>query len=123
MRPPLVFDLPFQPSLNNAYVNVPGVGRVKSSRSKAWFREAGWVVRAATGPILGKIWPTERVAVEIELERRSGRRPDIDNVIKPILDLFQDMNIYGNDNQVDRIVIGYGPVTGVRVTVSVLTPA
>ena len=43
-------ELPIPPSLNNAYANVAGRGRVPSKTHREWKEVAGWTVKAARLP-------------------------------------------------------------------------
>ena len=48
-------ELPIPPSLNNAYFNSPGRGRLKSQAHRMWKEEAGWLIKIAKpGRITGR---------------------------------------------------------------------
>jgi hypothetical protein len=67
---------------------------------KAWRDEAGWLVKMQ---IVGLVTITSRFNIVIEVPRTS--RTDIDNNVKPILDLAQNMGIISNDKNCAGITI------------------
>jgi len=78
-----VCDLPYPPSLNGNWR--AGNGRhFKSKNYKTWLRNAGWQLKEQ-GP-LPKF--DGFLAVSIEATRPDKRKRDLDNIIKPILDLL-----------------------------------
>lgn len=106
----VTFSLPVDPfSLNNAFTNVRGVGRVKSKAYKAWCRAVDQYLQLTgrrticgsdKGPRL-----TGRVDVRIWVRRPDERRRDIDNLIKPILDACVRNRVIGDDSDVDCVMI------------------
>jgi len=108
-------DLPFPPSLNNLFVNVPGRGRVTSKRYASWKRVAqteilaqrgGMAVSRMGGPI----------DMTITLQRR-GRRMDIDNAAKAVIDVLVSMAVIDDDRNVERLTLQWGDVEGAQVEV------
>ena len=92
------FEIPLPPSVNHFY-GQNGVRRFKTDEAKDWELEAGFMIRNQIKRIIemkGKI--------DIRLEYYFKRERDLDNGIKPILDLLQDMGFYKNDNQVWSIL-------------------
>ena len=96
--PQIVLHVPVPPSANNLFVNAAR-GRVKSAAYKAWRDEAGWRVRMELPPYLDK--PGVRVLIEVDLPRRR----DLDNTIKPILDLLVYVSVLADDSLVDDLRI------------------
>jgi len=103
----VVFSLPAPPSANNLYFNVPGRGRVKSDKYKAWAIEAGWAAREQHSPL--PQYP-DKVMVDIDLPRGL----DIDNAQKAIFDLLQmpqrnrlkqGLGIITDDKMIEHLVI------------------
>ena len=93
-------NLPFPPSANNLFVNVPKRGRVRSSRYSMWREEAGWMIREQRPPSF--IGP---VAVTITLVPKDKRRRDADNGAKAVLDLLVSHGVIaGDDNRIVRKV-------------------
>jgi Holliday junction resolvase RusA-like endonuclease len=79
------------PSVNHAWVNVAGKGRMRSAKYNVWLRETGWTIRAAR---ILKI--TGHVAIRI----RAGvpdRRRDLDNIVKPLLDALTTFGVIEDD--------------------------
>lgn len=96
------FTLPAPPSVNNLFANVPGKGRVRSDRYRAWANAAGWTIKAH-GPLQPVMWG--RVSVSI---LTGNVRQDIDNGTKAILDLLVDMAVIADDKQVGELIIRRG---------------
>ena len=94
-----VFRLPVPPSLNNLFVNVPGVGRVKGKKYTAW-------ISVARQWLLTQKRPAEPISyicgVDIQVPR-SKRKADIDNRIKPVLDTLRSSRILKDDSLVQRV--------------------
>jgi Holliday junction resolvase RusA-like endonuclease len=67
---------------------------------KAWRDEAGWAVKMQ---IVGLVTITSRFNITIEVPRSS--RVDLDNNLKPILDLAQNLGIISNDRNCVGIAI------------------
>jgi Holliday junction resolvase RusA-like endonuclease len=67
---------------------------------KAWRDEAGWAVKMQ---IVGLLTITTRFNIVIEVPRTS--RTDLDNNVKPILDLAQNLGIISNDKNCAGITI------------------
>lgn len=109
----LSWEIPTPPPSNNLYCNVPGRGRVMKPRYKTWRADAGWEVRVAGLPLQPIFGP---VKVELVI---GDRRGDLDNRIKPVLDLMVDMRVIGDDCQVIEILASYGGADPRRSTVTV----
>ena len=83
-------ELPLLPSLNNAYVNVPGRGRVASKALKAWKEAAGWAL---------KMQPRAQFAgpFKIVLMVPEKARADTDNYLKAAIDLLVTYRVTPDD--------------------------
>lgn len=109
------FALPFPPSLNNLFINVPGRGRVPSARYTKWRDEAGWQLKSQRpSPVSGPVFVT------LLFEEKKGMR-DIDNLAKSVLDLCVTHEIIEGDNS--KTVRGLrmqwdGAIVGCRVSIS-----
>lgn len=86
-------SVPMPPSLNNAFINVAGKGRVRSKAYRAWAEEAGWMVKAKRNGTI-----EIPVSVAIELCPRTRRSYDIDNRGKPCLDLLVSCGVLPDDS-------------------------
>ena len=80
-------------SLNNIYRNAGRRGRIKTREYLRWRAEAGWLLKPQ---LHGRNAPLDEYGIRIEVGR-SQSRADIDNLIKPISDLLQSLNVIRND--------------------------
>lgn len=82
----VAFTLPLPPSVNNAYVNVPGRGRVPSKNLTQFKRDAANVL--AVQRVVWPFEPGERLAVRIDvfLRPQDLNRRDVDNCAKAAID-------------------------------------
>lgn len=112
-RGAITFDLCFPPSTNNLFANT-GHGRVATQPYRDWQTRAGWeIVSNRPGRIPGA------VKVTLQFEEKGGRR-DLDNLIKPVLDLCVKHSVIDGDHRsiVRAINASWsGKVQGVRVTI------
>jgi Holliday junction resolvase RusA-like endonuclease len=92
----MLLKLSVPPSLNNCFINVPYQGRIKSKQYRAWIDMAGWEL---LGQRQGRKKITGPVSISIVIARPSVRS-DIDNRIKPILDLLVTHDIIPDDRHV-----------------------
>lgn len=88
----VLLALSFPPSVNNLFANVAH-GRVITKQYREWREENGWRIAAAkprrvAGP----------VTIELSFEDRPGRR-DLDNLLKPVLDLLVAHSIIDGDHR------------------------
>lgn len=92
--------LPIPPSANHCWANVAGVGRVRSTSYRRWSKLAMAEIQAQqSGRVAGKF------AVVITA-KRTKRARDIDNIIKPILDLLSGV-VTADDGQCERVSAGW----------------
>ena len=91
-------EIPLPPSLNNAYVNVPGKGRVKAKGYSQWQHAAIALIRVGV-PAAKRI--AGPVAVSILFPRKL--RPDVDNLIKPTLDALVASGRIDDDRNVVKV--------------------
>lgn len=108
----LTLTMPIPPSSNNMFINVPNRGRVKSKAYKAWIEDAGWTIlqqgiRRIAGP----------VTVHIRCKRLSGRA-DIDNRVKPVLDLLVLHRAIDDDRNVARVSAEWADVESCTATIT-----
>jgi len=111
-----VFHLPRPFSLNNKDANLPSGGRVKTAAYRAWIAEAQAMIMAA-GPR-----PRFDRPVMIHLDVGfDGVSPlfDLDNAIKPALDVLVGMRIIPDDRRkfVQRVSAQWCADEGCRATV------
>ena len=98
-----MITLPWPPTVNTLHTVSKG-RKILSARGRAWYEEAGWLLaRAASSLVRG------RVEIAIKLYPPTRRRYDIDNRIKPVLDLLTKHQIIEDD---DITVVRRLTVTG-----------
>lgn len=94
------FTVSLPPSANNLFRNVPRVGRVKMPEYKAWEKANEWLVtlacndgRKIDGPF----------ALTVKVGKPDRRRRDLDNILKPTLDLLVRCGGVKDDSDCQRI--------------------
>lgn len=89
--------LPIPPSLNNAFVNATGKrGRIKSDGYREWIRIARFAL--PDGPrVVGPF--------EVTISLPAAMRGDLDNRIKPVLDLLVKAGITADDRHCQSIFV------------------
>lgn len=87
--------LPVPPSVNNLYTNSPK-GRTRSKKYKDWARDA--CDAAKTQKSLRAAPVPCRVTVSITGGTGFSTQRDIDNCLKPVIDLLKDLGVIANDN-------------------------
>jgi crossover junction endodeoxyribonuclease RusA len=96
---PIYLELNFPPSTNNLFVNGrAGKGRFLSPRYKAWRTEA--VLRVK---LQNKLRIKGPFAIQINAVRPDRRRRDIDNAIKPLVDLLVHCGVTDDDSEMQQI--------------------
>lgn len=90
--------LPMPPSVNGAYRNVPGLGRVKTKEYKSWATEAAILMKLqARGSIEGAY------AIHVEIDRPDKRRRDLSNLLKVLEDTIVANGLVEDDSLCERI--------------------
>ena len=109
----VALTLPLGPSVNMAWVNVPGKGRCRSPEYRRWHKQAfDELTLQKPGRIAG------RYAVVISVGRIK-RRCDLDNRVKCLLDLLSGV-VTDDDSNCERLSIGWADdVPAERVVVEV----
>ena len=108
-----VFTVPTPPSVNALYRNVPGRGRVKTSRYKTWINAAGWDVRAQKPPPV-----PDSVAVNYSVPRpKDRRRHDLGNYEKALSDLLVLHEIIEDDSKIVELRLVFAARDDVLVEV------
>lgn len=98
------------PSLNGAFRNLRGKGRVKTKAYKKWREDAVLWLRLQKAPAF-----TGPVSVSITLPLAT--RGDADNRLKAALDALQDAGVVANDRQCDPVSIGRAGMTLTTITI------
>lgn len=91
-------EIPVPPSVNNAFANRKGGGRIKTRAYRAWTHEAGWTVKA-------KVPAADRVSgpfrISINLPRKMAG--DIDNRVKGIVDVLVAAGRIDDDQHMEEL--------------------
>ena len=96
----VTLTLPLPPSVNMAWTNVPGKGRVRTPEYRRWHKLAFEELTAQhPGKIVGKFCAFINLG-------RIKRRADTDNRLKPILDLMSGV-VTDDDALCERVSIGW----------------
>lgn len=109
----LLTGIPMPPSANNAFLNVPGRGRVKTKRYRTWANAAGWEVRRQR---------PQRVRGAVNLTytiEEAATKADIGNLEKGLTDLLVDLGLIEGDGPsvVRSIKLQWGSAPGVTIEV------
>lgn len=86
-------ELPFPPSLNNCFENLPRGGRKTTQRYRDWICEALWMLQSQK--------PAKHlsgVSVTIGFVAPDKRKRDVDNLLKPVLDLLVTGQVIKDDS-------------------------
>lgn len=88
------YSLPMPPSLNSAYANFVGRGRIPTKKLKAWKIEAGWELqkqkpRAFDVPV--------EIDIKVQLMPKQ-RGSDIDGRLKFVVDLLVSHGVIKDDS-------------------------
>jgi len=106
----MLFELPMPPTLNTYYRNVKGKMKLSAAGRQYKIDVLAIVWHGCKGkpePMMG------RLRVEIKLHYPDKRSYDIDNRPKAVLDGLEEAGVYGNDNQVDALIVLRGdPIPG-----------
>lgn len=91
-------SVPLPPSVNAAYRNVPGKGRVKTKAYTSWLHQAGWeTVRQKPVGVKG------RVRVRVVFGKPDKRKRDLDNLLKCVFDLLTRYDLIEDDSMVVKL--------------------
>lgn len=112
----MTYDLPLPISVNALFANREGVGRIKTSRYKAWVHQAGLSLLAQRSRPVG-------CPVNIEILVSEKSRCDLDNCAKCVCDVLVYRGILEDDRKkfLRAITLRWSSdVDGMRV---IITPA
>lgn len=121
-EPALVLVLPWPPSVNHYWRHVVRGKFAQvyiSAEGKAYRSAVAVCVRAAgiAGPLAGKL------SVELLATMPDMRTRDLDNLPKALLDALTHAGVYGDDSQIDRLVVARAGVASpgsVEVRIAIL---
>jgi crossover junction endodeoxyribonuclease RusA len=110
----VTFDAPYPPTLNTYWRRV-GEKTLISERGRA-YRRAVVARLAGCRPLAGPL------KCEAVFHPPDGRRRDLDNLPKALLDAMQHAGLYADDSQVRRLDVRFGKVVKGGHAVVTLTP-
>lgn len=113
------FLLPFPPSVNGLYANIPRRGRVKTSRYRAWALEAGLRLNVQRPKFMPGF-----VRMTIRAVRPDNRRRDLANLEKAVSDLLVDHKVIEDDSLIESLSMEWvsSDMTGISVTLTSIIP-
>ncbi len=113
-NPTYTYQLPYPPSVNSYWRNVPGKGVLISKEGRA-YRASVIKAIGSSGLLL-----SGRLCVKIDAYMPDRRKRDIDNINKALLDSMTHAAVWGDDGQIDNLqVIRRSVEKGGRVVVTV----
>jgi crossover junction endodeoxyribonuclease RusA len=112
--------MPFPPSVNQIYRNVPKVGRVKTGDYKVWEKLAD-----SYGYLTPRVQFTTPVKAEYAFHKPDNRRRDISNLEKAVGDTLVRWGVVADDSLIHHLTLRWAApeevsVGEVSVTVSEL---
>ena len=111
---PISLTFPCPPSVNEAFRNVPGKGRVRTAAYNDWASHAAWVLRAQRPPRVAG-----NCVLMIGIDRVSARA-DLDNRLKLSLDLLVKEGVIEDDRFVTALAICWQPPANKIARVTIL---
>jgi crossover junction endodeoxyribonuclease RusA len=110
----MIFDLPYPPSVNHYWL-ARGKKRFISGAGRKFRRDAFYLIKAAQARLI-----EGDCHVRVELYMPDKRKRDIDNILKPILDILQYSGVIRDDSQVCALSVArIGHEKGGRARVQV----
>lgn len=90
-------ELPFPPTVWEIYVGW-GKSRRRSPEYNKWVKDCGWFIKTKDEPL------NQPFSLYVALKRPHNRM-DLDNRLKPILDVLQHYKVIKNDSLCERITM------------------
>lgn len=109
----MTLRLPLPPSVNAAYANIPGVGRIASRRLKAWKKEAGWQILIQKPK---RVYGPYGLTITVPQKMRG----DIDGRLKGVIDLLVTYKVTIDDRFCQSVAIKRGNVTEMEIEIEPL---
>jgi crossover junction endodeoxyribonuclease RusA len=101
---PMELVLPYPPTVNT-YWRCAGRQMLLSRRGRSYRRAVEAVVLAGCQSLLGRLPLESRLAVRLAVAAPDGRKRDLDNVLKAVLDALEHAGLYRDDGQIDRLEV------------------
>ena len=87
------FTLPWPPTVNNYYTVARG-RKILSKNGRAFKESSVWYIPHLANGLKGEI------SVEIQANMPDKRKRDLDNLLKPILDVITARGVFEDDSQI-----------------------
>ena len=100
MISPVTIYLPLLPPSVNSMYTWTGKKQVKSKAYRKWLKDMAWFFNDR---MIKRVVPKGSYQAHIYVT--CNRNRDIDNIVKPILDLLGDKQITGDDRWCDKVTI------------------
>lgn len=100
-----MIQLPWPPTVNH-YYSVANSRKILSARGRKYKEDCLWVV-AGQKPSKAR---GSRVSVTIHAHPPDKRKRDLDNLLKPVLDVLTESGVIEDDSQIDELTIIRFPV-------------
>lgn len=105
--------VPFPPSVNTIFANIPGKGRIKTKAYRQWLNDAGWHLKSQKLPPQ----PIEGDTI-FNIKFPSGfRAGDLDNRLKALLDLLVNMRVITDDSFIVDLRVRWAEVEACTVEI------
>jgi Holliday junction resolvase RusA-like endonuclease len=110
----MIISLPFPVSVNDAYANVPGRGRVKTARHKTWFDKASLSLAQQLRGLEKEGIPwRDPVTIHYAFGAPDNRRRDCNNYEKVVSDFLVRQVIILDDSLIQSSVIDWSGPAGI----------
>ena len=92
-----IATIPCPPSANHLTFNLPtGRGRASTAKYERWQRDAGFLLNSQVdGDLPARPWG-------VDIHAKIGYKRDIDNLVKPTIDLLKTCGIIDDDRHVEE---------------------
>jgi len=97
----VIIELPWPPSVNSCYRAING----RNILSKAGRNYKKENVKRMSGQPLIRFAESDRLSLMVDLHAPSRHRYDLDNRLKILCDLLEEIGVIPNDNQIDELQV------------------
>jgi len=115
LKQSIAMTLPEPLSVNRMYRSYQG--RVLISREGRAYKKAVAAIVCASRVRFGD---KKRLRLEMLVFKGSRRRADLDNCVKVLQDSLEHGGLYGNDSQIDELIVKRGPVDKLNPRVEIV---
>jgi crossover junction endodeoxyribonuclease RusA len=117
-KPMIYFNLPWPPTINHYYRPSERAGMLRLNKNATAYRAQAISSLMAQKIVGGPL--TCRIGVQIVAQPPDERRRDLDNLLKPLLDVLTHAKVIADDSLIDRLLVVRGKsVQGGRIVVTI----